>query len=205
MIYIFTVKRFHAQNDKQKQVHLLKLWLEKTGRQEEGEKEASAHGNCGGTLRNRGSSFCAVLLFFLCLRTHPLLFDLWNIPGSILSFPDMSLGLGLEGSEGGLLSETRGDGWSSSTVGHMAQLVETHASSGARWDFVPLSCGMREHAAPGTFAGSSAACGRQSQRDGLTAVSQKRQYWTRSLPSDLCMQLNGATSGTRLIVIFKQQ
>lgn len=75
---------------------------------EEGEKEALANGNCCVTLRNRESSFCTVLLFSLCLRSHPLLFNLWNIPGSILSFPDIRLGLELEGSEG-VLSETRED------------------------------------------------------------------------------------------------
>lgn len=65
-------------------------------------EENSAPGDC-----------CVILVtqrlcvaFIRYLWSHPPLFDLRNIPGSILSFPDMSLGL--EDSEG-FLSQTGQD------------------------------------------------------------------------------------------------
>lgn len=71
--------------------------------------------------------FCVVLLLSHCLWSHPLLFNLRNIPRSILSFPDRSPGLGREGSEG-LLCEPREDKQSKLAV----QLVAVDSSSGAR-------------------------------------------------------------------------
>lgn len=114
---------------------------------EEG-REAPAHHRCCVRLRIE-NSFCAVLLLSHCLRSHPLLFNLWNIPGSILSFPDLSPGLGLEGSEG-LLLETGGG-----QIELMAQLVEATLHQEQGETCVPLSCGKPEHAAPHTCAGSS--------------------------------------------------
>lgn len=75
-------------------------------RMEEGREAPAPHSCC--VKLSVEISFCAALLLSHCLRSHPLLFNLWIIPGSILSFPDLSPGLGLEGSEG-LLSETGED------------------------------------------------------------------------------------------------
>lgn len=105
-------------------------------------KEASAPGDGCAKPRRRESSFCAVLLLSLCLRSHPLLFNVWNIPGSILSFPDVSLGLGPEEPEGPL-SEMGGDKQSKLAGRRMAQLVETDSSSGARGDLCAGALGCQ--------------------------------------------------------------
>lgn len=80
--------------------------------------------------RDAGRALSVQCFYCLCLRSHPLLFNVWNIPGSILSFPDVSLGLGPEEPEGPL-SEMGGDKQSRLAGRRMAQLVETDSSSGA--------------------------------------------------------------------------
>ena len=138
--------------------------------------------------------FCAVLLLSLCLQSRPLLFNLWSIPGSSLSFPEMSLGLGLKTLWESCLRHgtTNSANW---VRGTWLSWLSRTPRRGARWDLCATELWDAEPAALGTFSGSFENCGMLSQKTRVISVSQKRQYWMLRLPSDVCKQLNGVTLG----------
>jgi hypothetical protein len=86
-----TFKRFHAKAKYYLNTALtsqINHW--RPVREWRREEENAAPCDCCVNPRN-GESFFRVVLLSLCLQPHPQLFNLKNIPGSNLSFPDMSL------------------------------------------------------------------------------------------------------------------
>lgn len=149
--------------------------------------ENSAPGVCCVNPRHT-ETLCVACIRYLW--SHPLLFDLRNIPGGILSFPDMSLGL--EDSEG-FLSQ-KGQGRQSLSGGQcMAQLQATGFIS-ARWE----TC---------AFGGSSMLCWKPGQtepevEDGWLKEAWGDFYFSRQqsvlnvwTSPNVCSWLNGVSAG----------